>query len=55
MRVTYNGKPYRGILSAFLDLGLPVNKHGRFRLELYANKKATFVHNGKEYDFSVPM
>lgn len=34
------GKQYKSVLAAFKELGLPVNKHIKFRLELKANGTA---------------
>lgn len=49
--MTVDGHPYRSIKAAFDTLGLPLNKHGKFRLKLKATGKETFEHEGKKYHF----
>jgi hypothetical protein len=50
-RITCEGVPYRGVKEAFEKLELPVQKHGRFRLKLYAEGEAAFEHEGKSFNF----
>lgn len=51
VRVVCNGKQHRTVQEAFKEHGLPLNKVGRFRLELYAEGEATFKHVENEYLF----
>ena len=42
---------YKSVAAAFEGLGLPMNKHIKFRGELKAAGKLTFMHEGFEYHF----
>jgi len=46
---------YRSVAEAFRVIGLPFDKHIKFRLALKtsAQKVATFAHDGKQYEFSL--
>jgi hypothetical protein len=50
-RVTCDGVPYRGVKEAFEKLGLPAQKHGKFRLKLHAEGKAIFEHGDRSFNF----
>lgn len=48
------GKEYRSVKQAFVALGLPVEKHGGFRLLLKKNKRAEFkTDTGRAVNFEV--
>jgi hypothetical protein len=51
LRVECDGQKFRTVQAAFAEHELPMNKVGRFRLELYAKGEATFNHGDKEYVF----
>lgn len=51
MRISVDGVKYRSVIKAFAALGLPINKHGKFRLGLHEHKKAVFEHEGKKHKF----
>ncbi len=51
MRIRVDGEPMRSVLEAFVKFGLPINKHGKFRLKMKQDGKAIFDHNGKQYLF----
>ncbi len=52
-RVTVNKIPYRSVFVAFEALGLPVNKHIKFRAKLKLSGDEVFEHEGKKYHFVV--
>jgi hypothetical protein len=43
---------YSSLFKAFVALGLPENKHVKFRAELKKEGKKLFEHNGTHYNFS---
>ena len=51
--VSVAGKEYRSVLQAFQELGLPVEKHIKFRIELKTSPegKAVFKYDDKQYTF----
>lgn len=51
MRLTVNGEQYRSVKQAFEQLGLPLEKHIRFRGLFNHDGVAVFEHAGKEYVF----
>ena len=51
--VKVSGKIYRSVKQAFEELGLPLNKHIKFRMELKQHAEMTFRHEGKQVKFSV--
>ncbi len=48
-----NSNGYQSVAEAFRSLRLPFAAHIRFRLVLKTNGKATFSHDGKEYNFTL--
>lgn len=51
--VTVNGEEYRSVSAAFTALKLPMGQHIKFRMELKAEGKKTFEHDGQEYAFKI--
>lgn len=52
--VIVNKQMYDSVLAAFTALGLPINKHQKFRAELKLKRKLSFAHEGKKFNFSYP-
>lgn len=44
---------FRSLRAAFVVLGLPLEKHIKFRVELKQEKRKTFFVDGKSYHFSI--
>jgi hypothetical protein len=44
---------FRSVNKAFVELGLPVSKHIRFRMKLKASKLEVFEHQGATYKFEI--
>jgi predicted DNA-binding WGR domain protein len=51
--VKAGSKVYRSVKQAFEELGLPLSKHIRFRMELKSIGEMTFQHNGKSVKFHI--
>lgn len=51
--VKAGNKVYRSVKQAFEDLGLPLSKHIRFRMELKSVGTMTFKHEGRSITFHV--
>ena len=51
--VLANGEPFSSVAKAFECLGLPRTKHIKFRRKLKDEGKAAFLHEGKEYHFTL--
>lgn len=44
---------FKSVRAAFDDLGLPIKKHGKFRMELKEKGEHAIEHEGVNYVFSV--
>lgn len=53
IRIKVDGQEYKNVKKAFEDLGLPMNKHIKFRGELREEKQKVFEHEGVEHHFEV--
>lgn len=51
--VKASGTLYRSVREAFEQLGLPLSKHIKFRMELKSVQELTFKHEGRQVKFSV--
>lgn len=50
-RVVVDGVEFRSVAAAFHELGLPMNKHIKFRATLKATGKESFQHEGEVHNF----
>ena len=52
-RVIVDGVEHASVYAAFVALGLPIPKHGKFRKELKMSGELVFEHYGKSHNFKV--
>lgn len=50
--VTGHG-PFNSVAKAFIALNLPLKKHLKFRMQLKADRTATYIHDDQKYHFKI--